>query len=102
MHIYQPACTDRELKCSTPLCVVRLRNQSQYFDLVSCFGGGGFTVYLIIPFVCFNYSYDHLECKMSLAYVNVCTGIYYKFAGPNYIKLVKRLEKSMFSQGIKI
>lgn len=53
MHIYQPACTDRELKCSTPLCVVRLRNQSQYFDLESCFGGGGFTVYLIIPFVCF-------------------------------------------------
>lgn len=30
---------------------------------------------------------------MSLAYVNVCTGICYKFAGPNYIKLVKRLEK---------
>lgn len=37
VHIYQPACTDRELKCSPPLCVVRLRNQSHYFDLVQLY-----------------------------------------------------------------
>lgn len=51
-------------------------------------GGGGFTVYLIVPFFVFNYSIVHLECKMSLAYK--CMYMYAKgyvtsFAGPNHI-----------------